>query len=568
MSEAARPPNGENHPPDMAELQVEQPGGFSLVWLIPLVALLIGAWLAYKTFSEQGPTVTITFEDAGGLEEGKTKVKFKDVEVGLVETVHLSEDLSKVFVTAKLDKTIASHLGEDTRFWVVKPQLGLGGISGLDTLVAGRYIAVEFGASKKLGRQFVGLERAPKISADTPGRHFMLLAESAGSLSEGTPVYFRDIKAGRVAEVNLTDDKQGVLADVFLDAPFDQLVHDNTKFWQTSGIDASMGADGIKVKMGSLLSLLGGGITFETPNLNEGKSAPSEAGAHFMLYKDFASIAEGDHKLKEHFVMYFDDSVRGLARGAPVELRGIRIGKVTDVWFEFHKDTQKIRIPVYIEIEPDRIMPDADLQAYLQSMAAVRAAGRRPIMEKMVASGLRGRLKTGSFLTGQLYVDLDFYADAAPKTVGYNGPFPELPTLPSVTDELQNSVTEILAKLKRLPLDKIGDELLATSQGANRLVNSQDLKDSMRSLNLALQDVHQLSQTADRELVKLTAGLEKSLAAAVKILEQLEPGSPIVVDVRNAMEELSASARSIRTLTDYLERHPEALLNGKGGAKK
>jgi paraquat-inducible protein B len=568
MNETSKPPKAQNPPPDgPAELLVEKSGGFSLVWLIPLVALLIGAWLAYKTFSEEGPTVTIVFKDASGLEAGKTKVKYKDVEVGKVETLRLSDDLQKVVVTAKMEKAVEAHLGGDSKFWVVEPQLGLGGVSGLDTLVAGRYISVEFGHGKS-ARLFNGLEHAPKISADTPGRHFMLSADNAGSLSDGTPLYFRDIKVGRVVDVNLAKDNSEVLVDVFVNAPYDQLVRDNTRFWQTSGIDLSMTAEGVKLKVGSLLSLLGGGISLDTPSL-AAQGKPSEPGAHFTLHKDFASIAEGSHAHKQVFVMYFDDSVRGLAVGAPVELKGIRVGTVTDVWFTLDPVTHKIRIPVYIEIDPDRIVPPDQIAAYLQTYKAEIAAGRRPIFEKLVAQGLRGRLKSGSLLTGQLYVDLDFYPDDSPKTMDYSDKtFPRIPTLPSVVEEFQKDAKEIMAKLKRLPLEKIGEELLGTAQGTNRLVNSQDLKDTLRSMNHALQGLHQLSQTADREIAKLTASLDKSLSSATKILEQIEPGSPMVVDTARALEELAASARSIRALSDYLERHPEALLHGKGGAKK
>ena len=351
---------------------------------------------------------------------------------------------------------------------------------------------------------------------------------------------------------------------VFIDAPYDLLIHNNTRFWQTSGIDVSLGAQGVNVKVGSLMSLLGGGLTFDTPNLKDPHNLPSKAGTQFILYKDFASIAEGSYVHKIGLMMNFDDSVRGLSVGAPVELRGIQVGKVTEVRFKFDLDTKKLRIPVFAEIDLDRILPEVDINRVLQA----RELGRFPGMETLIERGLRARLKTGNLLTGQLYVDLDFYNDTPPMKLVYGGERPELPTLPSVSQEFMNDASEIMAKLKRLPLDKIGNELLGTVQGSNRLMNSQDIKDTIRSMNTALNDVHQLAQTTDKEVVKLTANLNKSLTSAVKVLEQIDPGSPIIVDVGNTLEELSASARSIRALSDYLERHPEALLYGKGGAKK
>ena len=502
---------------DTAELTVEKSRGLSLVWLIPLVALLIGAWLAFKTISEAGPTITITFKDPGGLEAGKTKIKYKDVEVGVVKTVKLSEDLSKVILTATLEKSVESHLGEGTKFWVVEPRFGLSGVSGLDTLIAGHYIEVEF-TQGKLKREFVGLEHAPKVSADTPGRRFTLLADNAGSLAEGTRIYFRDIQVGKVVDVILADDRSNVEVDIFVDVPYDRLIRDNTRFWQTSGIDVSMGAQGVNVKVGSLLSLLGGGITFETPSLNDPNNPPSKPGTQFTLYRDFASIAEGSYVHKINMMMNFDDSVRGLNVGAPVELRGIQVGKVTEVRFKFDVDTTKLRIPVFIEIDIDRILPQGEIKRLLNAASPERAAGRLPALETMVDHGLRARLKNGNLLTGQLYVDLDFYKDTPPMKLAYGGEMPELPTLPSVTQEFMNDATEIMAKLKRLPLDKIGDELLGTVQGSNRLMNSQDVKETIRSMNTALQDVHQLAQTTDKEVVKLTANLDKSLTTAVKSL--------------------------------------------------
>lgn len=549
-----------------AEVKVSR--GLALIWVIPLVALSIGVWLAYKTLSEEGPTITLAFKEAPGLEAGKSKVKFKDVEIGTVESVVLSEDLTGVIVTAKMEKHVATHLGQNTSFWVVKPEFGLGGVSGLDTLMAGNYIGVEFGDGE-VTRKFTGLDHPPRIKADTPGRSFFLAADNAGPLKYGTPIYFRDIDVGQVVDVGLAEDSQSVRVEIFIDAPYHRLVHNSTRFWQVSGIDLSMGSQGVNLKVGSIMSLLQGGITFETPTLNDPKVQSSEPNTHFALHKDFASIAEGGYTMRRPYLLFFDDSVRGLQVGAPVELKGIRVGTVTELKLALDFGAQKIRIPVVIEIDPERLIPygaeDVIKKALEENKAAIEA-GRNPLIEKLVERGMRARLKTGSLLTGQLYVDLDFYPDTPAKTLVYGGQHPELPTLPSVADELQRNVTEIVANLKKLPLDKIGQELLGTMQGTNRLVNAPELKEAVASLNVALKDLRHLAQTADREMVTLTASAEKSLGATAKVLEQMEPGSAMAVDISNALEELAASARSIRALTDYLERHPEALLHGKGGS--
>ena len=557
-SESPHPDNG------ASEALVEESRSLPLVWIIPLVALAIGLWLAYKTLSEQGPLITLTFKEASGLEAGKTKIKYKDIEVGQVETVQLSRDLSQVLVTARMENSVASHLGADSRFWIVKPQFGLSGVSGLETLMAGNYIAVEFGGGDRT-RTFTGLDHAPKITAETPGRSYILEAETAGSLREGTPVYFRNIQAGRVVNVILAEDKQSVLTEIFMDAPFDRLVRNDSRFWLTSAIDLSMSAQGFNFKVGSLLTLLGGGIAFETPHLDGDRTEPSPAGTHFILHKDFADIGTHTHIHKETFLMYFDDSVRGLAEGAPVEIRGIKVGSVTSVRLALDLDTKKFRIPVLIAIDPDEFMSGEQVGKMLKKFETDQESGRRPVLEHLVANGLRARLKTGSLLTGQLYVDLDIYPKAPPGKLVYGGDYPEIPTLPSIVNELQKDATEIIAKLKALPLDKIGNEILGTVQGANRLANSGEIKESLRSLDGALKDLRKLAQTADRQVGALAVGMEQNLGAIHKILEQMQPGSPMAVNLNRALDQLTAAARSIRALSDYLDRHPEALLRGKSG---
>ncbi|WP_228125195.1 PqiB family protein [Candidatus Methylospira mobilis] len=551
------------------EALVEKTRGLALVWVIPLIALAIGVWLAYKTLSAQGPTITIAFKEASGLEAGKSKIKYKNVEVGTVESVELSEDLNQVLVTAKMDKHVAGHLRENAVFWVVKPQFGLNGVSGLDTLLAGNYIGVEFGSGGESMRKFRGLDQPPHVSADTPGRSFLLSADSAGPLGYGTPVYFRDILVGQTVDVRLTEDRQSVQIEIFINAPFERLIKDSSHFWQVNAIDLSMGAQGVNLKVGSLVSLLSGGITFETPGLNDSDIPPSAADTRFRLHKDFASIAEGSYTVRRPFLLYFDDSVRGLNIGAPVEIKGIRIGTVTDVQLEVNFATNKVRIPVKVEVDPERLIPLGAAEAvklYNEAHAAELAAGRHPGIEKLVQHGLRARLKTGSLITGQLFVDVDFYPDEPRKSIIYGGKYPEIPTLPSMTDELMKNVGEIIANLKKLPLDKIGKELLGTVKGSNKLINSADLKEATHSLNLALADMRHLAQTTDKQIATLSASLEKTLGSTARVLEQMEPGAPMSVDISNALEELSASARSIRALTDYLERHPEALLNGKAGS--
>ena len=267
----------------LPEIAVQKKGGFSIVWIIPIVAALVGGWLAYKTISEKGPTITITFEDGAGLEAGKTKVKYKSIEVGTVKSVDLSPDLSGVLVTAELSKRSEELLTENTNFWLVRPRIGLGGISGLETLVSGDYIAMDPRPGAPALR-FAGLEKPPGVTRDEEGAQFQLHAKSLGSSTPGAPIFFHDIQVGRIVDTTLQEDGMGVVIDIFVEAPHHLRVRDTSRFWQMSGLEISMDAEGVDVKMASLGALLSGGVAFDTPDMAGGSNEPSKPGTVFKVF--------------------------------------------------------------------------------------------------------------------------------------------------------------------------------------------------------------------------------------------------------------------------------------------
>ncbi len=523
-------PEGRQHHSldEIPEIMVEGRRGISIVWLIPLVAVLIGGWLTYKTITEMGPTITITFQDGAGLEAGKTKIKYKSVEIGEVETIQISQDLSRVIVTAHLGKHTEPHLTENTQFWVVRPRIGVGGIEGLETIVSGSYIAADPRPGPP-ARAFTGLEQAPEVTFREAGSHFHLRAQKLGSLHDDAPLYFRDIEVGKVLGHQLAEDGQSVLINVFIRAPHHLRVRDTSRFWKMSGIEVSVGAEGVDVKMGSLASLLSGGVAFDTPVTAGGSSDPSQPGTVFDLFESFAGIAEASYVRKIPYLLHFDGSVRGLSVGAPVEFRGIKVGSVTDIAVELNTKTLEVRVPVVIEIEPDRVVP----------LEAIGDRKKYEVIGKMVERGLRAQLQTGSLLTGQLFVELEFHPKLPRQQLVTTGKYPAIPTVPATMDELRRTVTDVLAEVRRLPLDKIAYELLETVKGTKRLANSPEL----------LQSVRTLTKTLDN-LQKLTGDLDKKMTSLAPKTEQ-------------ALEELAAASRSIRVLADYLERHPEALVRGK-----
>lgn len=528
---------------DMPDVAVKQRRGFSIVWLIPLVAGVIAIWLAYKTISEEGPTITITFKTAEGLEAGKTSIKYRDVTLGQVDTVELTDDLSHVVVTASLDSGAEGHLTEGTQFWVVRPRLSAAGVSGLGTLISGAYIEMDPGKGSS-AREFTGLEVPPLVRSTDPGRKYVLQAESLGSVAPGSPVYFRGIDVGEVLGYELAESGSDVTIYVFVAAPYDKFVRDDSHFWNASGIDVSMGAGGVNVSTESLQALLAGGIAFDTP-LAATQGKPSEEGARFKLFDNLASVQEASFTDALPYLLQFDGSVRGLEVGAPVEFRGIKVGEVTDVSLRFDAKNERILIPVTIEIERDRIVPGG-----VKAMAAPPPP--YSIAEKMVERGLRAQLQTGSLLTGQLLVNLDFYPNSPPATLKRGGKYPEIPTIPSNLAKISESATQIMDKIARLPLDGLATDVRSLLESLQGIATSPELRETLQALR----------ETAKSASAFMTEA-QSTMATADGLIGR---DSELRYDLTSTFAELKSAARSIRQLADYLERHPDSLLYGKSGA--
>ncbi len=522
----------------LPEAVVDDRRRISLVWLIPLVAVLAAAWLGYRTYTEQGPLVTITFQTAEGLEAGKTRVRFKDVDVGVVEAIELSPDLARVRVRARLAAHLADYLNDQTRFWVVRPRLSGGQVSGLGTLVGGTYIAVDLAKEGAPRQTFDGLETPPIVAATEPGKMFTLVTDALSSLSVGSPLLYRGIEVGRVVGYTLRE-SQGVEVQVFVEAPHDARVGANTRFWNVSGVGLSLDASGIRLDTDSLTSVLLGGVAFGAPP-GAGAGDSAAEGSRFTLYANQQLAFERRFQRRENWRLSFSGSVRGLLPGAPVEFRGIRIGEVVDVELRLDPEQRAAQIPVTIAIEPERLGAAGGPQAESRG----REPGRQ-LWDELVGNGLRAQLKTGNLITGALYVDLDFYPDAPPREIGWEGEMPELPTVPTPLDELRG----LLARLSRLPLDRMGE----------------DLSDSLAALRDTMAATNTLLERLDRETAsELSRTLAQTRSTLVSLEKVLKPDSPLQASAHRALQELGAAARSLRIMADYLERHPEALIRGKG----
>lgn len=531
----------------------------SVIWIIPVVALAIAAWLAYVTLSSRGPMITITFEDASGIEAGKTSVKYLDVDIGTVQTVRLSDDNTHVVVEARMSKDIEHNLRTGTQFWVETPRVSAQGISGLGTLLSGPYIGMRLGEGEKT-RNFKGLEDPPVLADPSKGTQFTLHAQSLGSIGPGSPIYYRGIDAGQALGYKLSEDRRSVDIQVFIRAPYDQLVRDGSHFWNASGIDVSIGAKGVNIHTESLAAILAGGIAFETP-IDYTTAEPAKPGTNFPLYKSREGVQEALFTRRFRYVVHFDSSVSGLERGAPVTFRGIQIGLVHDVRidqklleayvYSHLKDGKKKNskdgdvaepIAVTIDVQPERagLMPAKDEKAAYATMAI------------LVKAKLRAQLISASLLTGQMGVSLDFFPDAKPAELKLGGKYPEIPSVPSDFVQMEKKFSKILDHLAEMPLPQLVADLRKTVQDADALLNSEAVQKAAKDLSPLIESLTQTSNAAQSTLKSADQMMDPSMR----------------FEMARLLRQLTEITRSVRVLTNYLEQHPESLIKGKGSPSK
>ncbi|KPU90221.1 mammalian cell entry protein [Variovorax paradoxus] len=519
----------------------------SLIWLIPIVAALVGVMLVARILMERGPEIVLTFKTAEGLEAGKTAVKYKDVQIGLVQSLRLARDRSHVRVLVQLNKEAEGFTSEDSRFWVVRPRLDTSGISGLNTLLSGAYIGADAGVSKETSGEFKGLEAPPIVTRDDSGQQFLLRAADIGSLDVGSPVYFRRIKVGQVAAYELDGDGRGVTLRVFVNAPYDKFVGVNTRFWQASGIDAQLSASGFTLRTQSLATILLGGIAFQAPDDAMGPLAKENTA--FMLAADETTAMKEPDGPSQTLLMYFNQSLRGLVPGAPVDFRGVVIGEVKSIGVEFDRAEREFRMPVLVQIYPDRLRRRSTDRASENEPRFSQQERLRFLTEK----GLRAQLRNGNLITGSVYVALDFFPKAPPAKIDLSKSPIELPTMANSLDEIQSQVQEIASKLNKVPYEQI----------------AQDLRTTLATLNKTLTATEQTVSRINNDVTPELAAAMKDVRKTVNSAERtLADDSPLQQDTRQMLQELTRAAGSVRVLTDYLERHPESLLRGKPDDKK
>lgn len=526
---------------------------WNIVWVIPILALLISAWMIYRSLSSQGAVALVRLETADGIAAGKTEVRCRSVLVGLVKDVKLAENLKSVVISLEMKPDLGGLLRTGTKFWVVRPRVSTTDISGLGTLITGAYIELDPGSAEgEEVNHFNGLETPPATNGSIPGLRLKFTAEQAGSLVAGSPIYYRGFEVGRIESRVLDLEHQGVIYDAFIQEKYSSLVKNNSRFWNTSGIDISAGADGFKVRTPSFQAMLSGGATFGVDDgVLPGK--PAANGAVFTLFanEDAANSSAFNPTMK--FVLLFEQSVRGLAKAAPVEFRGIPIGRVANISFDYLRsadDANDSRVPVLVELDPSLLRREV-----VEKMNQVD----NKFLNEAVGRGLRATLKTGSLLTGALFVDLDYYKDSLPATLGQVGDFPSIPTISSGFAQLEAKLTAFFNKIQSLPLnetlDKVGklaDEATITAAASRTAV--EEFNRTMISVRKTLDS---------KEFTQLPEDLRGTLAALSKSVSSLGPDGAVQGDLLRTLDELRAALRSINGLASTIDQKPSSLLFGR-----
>jgi paraquat-inducible protein B len=569
MNDPERPPSVDGQPP---QRQMPPPAvhirqrRFSFVWIIPIVAAVIAIYLGYRTIVQQGPLVTITFNNSEGLTVGQTQVKYKWVALGTLESIDLSPDNSHVIVKVRMNNVGTRFLTTHARFWVVRPSLSVTNLSGLDTLVSGSYIGIDPGVpGGHYDTHFTGLEEPPGVRSDEPGSTYVLHADSVGSLNSGSPVFYRDVVVGEVLGYDLGDGIGPVTINIFVRAPFNKLVKSSSHFWDSSGISVGVQGGTLRVKVQSLAAVLAGGVTFDLP-ADQASAPASSDNATFRLFPTEEDAEAAGYQNQISVVAYFQSSVAGVSRGTPVTIFGIQVGNVTDVKFLLDPATGLAKVRVAMELQPERVIRSADFSRDLKPL---------DVLQRMVDRGMRVDLETSSYITGQKDVALAFEPDAGHVPITREGASFVLPAASGGSD-LLTAASQITAKLSAIPFDQIGANLNKLLVTSNETLGGDQVKNALSSLSATLASVQHLVATTDRglaptlhELPVLTANLQATLRGTNLAITQLNRGYGNNSDFQRGLGQLMTQAdgalRSVKDLADFLDRHPESLLLGRSG---
>ena len=524
---------------------------FSWVWIVPAVAAAIVIGLAVRALVDRGPLITISFTDAEGLQAGETRIRHKDVDLGTVESVFLTTDMSHVVVRARMRRSAVAALTAGTRFWIVRPRVGFGGISGLSTLVSGSYIEM-YPSEGEPERSFIGLDEPPAIIPDSPGRSFTLHANDLGSLVGGSQISYRGVPVGEVEGFALDRQHHQIEIYAFIRSPYETLIHPESRFWNSGGVDVSVGVTGLRFRASSWQQLVSGGISFDTPDAALAHPS-SDAGAVFRLYDNQDDAQQDPHGPTLVYRVNFTGAASGaVGPGTTVQMLGAGVGQVIEAHLQYDDQAQLMLTRVTLQIDPSRIeIVHRRSAAAAETAAADPAAAFRTRLANLVTRGLRAQVTTANFLTGIKVISLDMVRDAPPARIEQVDGYAQLPSGSST------EITDILASVK------------SVLRHIDGVTAGPELGHAVKELDRTLTNLDRITTDVQPQIKPLIDSLRETAEAAQQTLQaarhMLGSGASSGTDLPRLIRELTEAARSLRALTDYLEQHPEALIRGRKG---
>ncbi len=521
----------------------------SRIWIVPIITALLGLWMVFHYYSNLGPLITIELTEAEGLEAKITKIKLRDVEIGKVESIKLKPSLDGVLVKARMSKDAKDLLVEDAKFWVVSTKVSHSGVSDLNTLFSGNYIEMQPGRSSEYSDYFKGLDERPITDPSTPGMHITLNSDEEFAFDTGAPIFYKGLKVGQIEDVYFNFDERVVYYNAFIKAPYHKLITHNTRFWDISGIRVDLKAQGISVKMGSLESLITNGITFGIP---EGMPVgePITERAYFDIFASYEQADAARYQQAIKYMLLVEDTVRGLNIGAPVEYRGVRVGRVESAQFLAGQATDmsldEVKIPVVISIQPGRIgLPDTE-----ESLKLIDKQ-----MNRWLENGLKAKITTGNILTGSKIVELHHAAknEQIAHQQHYEKQFfndlQVIPTEPDNFAKLAQKTSDFISHLAQLPLDDLANS--TNTMLTELALTAKDFQKTAQGLTAILNETKQQ---------KVVSQLNTTLTQVGQVANDFSAGSKNYQELTNTLMLLQESLQALKPLLKQLNNQPNSLL--------
>jgi len=530
------------------EANISEMKSISKIWLVPFIAILVALWMIYYQISNEGPLITIEFQTAEGMQAGKTKIKSRNVDIGEVTKIRLKDDSAGVIITARMNQEIEHLLVADSNFWVVSPQITHTGVSGLSTLISGVYIEIAPGSSEDKKMNFVALDDPPVTPVGTPGLHITLNSNDQFAYSKGDPIIYKGLTVGQFEDIYFNFDERVVYYNAFIKAPYHQLITSNTKFWDVSGFRIDLNSDGVSVNTGNLETMLTNGVTFDIPEgMDVGE--PVTERSYFDIYANYEAADDERYKESVNFVILVSETIRGLKVGAPVEYRGVHIGQVASTNLRINKAPEKLikedfKIPVLISIHPARVgLPDDSIGSGLMAEQN----------KYWIKRGLKAVLRTGSLITGSLFVDLQHYHEQPIDKISQFEGYDVIPTVTGQFSQITDKAERFIDNLNSLPLGDI-------SNNANELlIEVSETAKELQQLSASIEGL-----VSDVTKDKLSAELIQTLKGITSLTKDLSSGSKGYQDLRETLRTLTDTMQELKPLLNQLNSQPNSLIFNTG----